>query len=432
MSDFLSDNQENVCPSEKRLSLKQVEESINEINVEVEFKKIKSLSKLDNRDANSSIVIPKENLTGLISRLASLSKLDCRKECSTGNTSQTTTCHPESNKNLTKSKKHRDTMLLDQRLNIQEILNDKNSLLLTEDNILERSDMSRDDHLLKMSDKKGEIPNINNFHNMSFSLDEPIEVNLTESNLPNDLKLSNQFDTFKKKLNSRNDETPSTSRFTDKYKSSPKKNFKTEANTPKKISLKKKLNTSIREQSLKPKNNLETKSTVLNSLKNSINSKSKSPVGFKNVNPFATSRVTFTPNSKLKLSNNKKPTTNIKKPVPPFGSDKKFTKPSPLLKQNTLNTSINRSYSKNTKPFGEGSRNLKSVNSSRLDTLNTSMSKKKKKSETLISHSSMHSTEFNVIEEYDYHKILTELRAIFGENLEFFDENSKYNFYFKL
>jgi hypothetical protein len=34
-------------------------------------------------------------------------------------------------------------------------------------------------------------------------------------------------------------------------------------------------------------------------------------------------------------------------------------------------------------------------------------------------------TDFNIIEEYDYSKILLDLKAIFGDNLEFFDENSK-------
>ena len=37
----------------------------------------------------------------------------------------------------------------------------------------------------------------------------------------------------------------------------------------------------------------------------------------------------------------------------------------------------------------------------------------------------MKSSEINVIEEYDYSKILLELRAIFGDELELFDENCK-------
>ena len=143
-----------------------------------------------------------------MSRLASLSKLDSKKECSTGNTSHTTTCKPDSNKNLTKNNKiYRDTVFIDQQLNVHEILNDKKILLLTEDNFLEKSDISKDDPLLKLSEKKEEIPGSNNYQNLSFSLDEQLE-NVSENNFPNELKLSNKFDTFNKKLNIKNKDAP--------------------------------------------------------------------------------------------------------------------------------------------------------------------------------------------------------------------------------
>jgi hypothetical protein len=436
MSDSLSEIQ-NTSIIERRISIKQVEENIHEVNIETDLKKMKSLNRFDKRDGHSShtyhssVLIPKENLTGLISRLASLSKLDCRKEgCSTGNTSNTTAGNPESQKNVTKSKKHRETVLLDQKLNIQEILNDKNSLLLTEENILERSDMSRDDHLLRMSDKKEYPPSINNFNNLSFSIDDQIDVQLTDNNInninPDQIRLSQQFETFnKKKPVPRNEEGHLTNRLS---KNSPiKKNAKTDSKIPvlKTNNLKYPFSSS-RDQSLKPKNNLDSKSTILKNGKSVINSKSKSPLSNKISNPFSSSRTTFTPNAKLKTSEKKNVMTkNLKdSKISPF-NEKKVFKPKPNI-SNTLNKSINRSTSNNKKGFLDNSKNLNTLNSSRLDTLNTSISKKHKKNESLINHSSMLSSEFNVIEEYDYHKILTELRAIFGEDLEFFDENSMF------
>jgi hypothetical protein len=436
MSDSLSENQE-TSSIERRISIKMVEENIHEVNIETDLKKIKSLNKLDTRDnssSHSSAFIPKEKLTGLISRLASLSKLDCRKEgCSTGNTSNNTTSIHELQKIAPKSKKHRETVLLDQKLNIQEILNDKNSLLLTEDNILERSDMSRDDHLLRMSDKKEYPQSINNFNNLSFSIDDQIDVQLTDNNInPDTNRLSHQFDTFSKKKGITKKEDGNlthipniTNRLTTNSKNTPvKKNPKTESKIPiMKTNLKNPFGSS-RDQSLKPKCNLDSKSTILKNGKAIINSKSKSPISVKNSNPFSSSRTTFTPNVKFKTNDKKNPVSNNTK-VSPFTSDKKgIYKPFKPNTSNTLNKSINRSTSNNNKGFFENSKNLNTLNSSRLDTLNTSISKKNKKNETLINHSSMLSSEFNVIEEYDYHKILTELRAIFGEDLEFFDENS--------
>jgi hypothetical protein len=465
----------------RRISTRDIEESLIVPESELKRHKVNSLSRLGEGEKNP-IIIPKENLNSFFNRLASVSKFNSQKPRESKLTNELIQVHENNNSNPNpnlmkqsdttqkKTTKQRDTQMLDARFNVNEILNDQNKLLLTEENILEKStDSSKENDVLNIKE---------NNHNLSFSMDENIDINFAENNFKNDLKLSQGFDTFdknsKKPVTSR---TPSTNAknnnlaVNNKLKkiipikevnkppviTSRNKNVNLLVSgknsiTPKSFNLPNKKTSGL--SSLDSSTNTTTKST-LNSFsvtKPVGGAKSKSPTYTKqNLSPnfktLSTTRPSLSPNFK------KQDILNKNKNVSPMNSMVKNKNPVGFITK--INPQSNQSSSNNKKDFNvtnfntklnETMRNNNTMipNKSKKDVLNTSSSvysKKTSDSSKNLSKSfhnrrssqgvtdrktSFINTEFNVIEEYDYSKILNELRAIFGEDLEFFDENSNY------
>ena len=336
--------------------------------------------------------------------------------------------------------------------------------MLTEENLLKIShDFLRDNEIINLPEN----------NNLSFSIDENIEVNLVENNnlnLKSQPKITNnlnQFDTFNKSplkkienktpKNISNISTP-TSRVNKLKLSENEKGMALMKKLPNKSVTSKTikintLNNQINNKLTVNRNrvinldastsNATTKSTLNSNFKNS---KMKSPINIKqsqeNIKAFTASRPANTVYKKPIISKMSiTPLTSAKKKNDPMSFINKFNlnKSTISSKDNKNNSMINKTHDKTRKS------NSTLTSRSKKDILNTSsafskkandsnknlmksfdLSNKRKSSLVAEKKKALLISEFNVIEEYDYSKILIELRAIFGEDLEYFDENSKY------
>lgn len=483
----LSESIVNEIPA-RRISTKEIGESLIVPESDLKKHKVNSLSRLVETDKNP-IIIPKENLNSFFNRLASVSKFNSQKTRESNVSNELIKENETTAVNSIPVMKHfdlthkkstkRDTQMLDARFNVNEILNDQNKLLLTEENILEKSlDSSKENNVLNNDIKE-------NRHNLSFSMDENIDINFVENNLRNDLRLSGGFDTFDK-----NSKKPVTARI---ISTNVKNNNPLNYNKINKIAPIKEVNKQSLVTSRNTKNAIQGKFNItpkslnlqdkkisaLNSLDSSINTttkstlnsfsmmsgkqnlaKSKSPTftkqnlspSFKDSKGLSTTRPSLSPNFKKQDLLNK----NKNVSVSPMNSSIKSKIPvnfhnkiNPPLNQSNVSYQKNTAISKFNSKIPETKRNNKNNNTiipnrSKKDVLNTSSSaysrinteSTKNLSKSFHARRSSQgvtdrktsllngNSEFNVIEEYDYSKILSELRAIFGEDLEFFDESS--------
>jgi hypothetical protein len=354
------------------LNKKDLEESLKMNQSELK-KNNNSFTKLHNFASN--LIIPKENMTNFFNRLASSKKLPDLMPAQ---------------KLESKISKHRDTALLDATLNVNEILNEKYKNLLSEENIADKF----------LSFKEPEICNFSENPNLNFSIDENICENITYKETKTEAK-ENKSTLYCKKLslktdnNTLNNEQPKLKLTT--IKKSTGNNIKAKLNTPIK-------NTLVKSSNQKIKN--ENSINVLNKKINVNKTNATKPINSKFLvkTPMKSNKINiFTPKA------NKKETNSI-------------------LKSNFSSTiSNNKSFnskSLNTSAFNE-KKNSKDFNSSISYSKKPSAKLDFPKRNSGGDRKSFLSAEFNVIEEYDYLKILNELRQIFGEELEYFDENSK-------
>jgi hypothetical protein len=357
----------------------------------------------------NSFRLPKENMNNFFYKLQSASKLKILKAKEDKQEEvEIIQENPKKQERVLVNHKHslikpRNTALLDEKMNVMEILKDKDNLLITDSNMITEnySDSSKDEINLGEKDLFNKI-SMTDFKNSSMD----------------DLK-SEDFSTFHKKVGINKERILNLNELG-------KAVYSAADNSLKKIAAEKSNNKKPPNTSRKSVNKQLTKSTDMSFNKNNISKESNT----------ASTSTKFSLGSKGKAS--KTPvTSSTKKVINPF-----TVKLTNNKVQNTVRavTPVNVTRTQT----------LKSRNNSQTKNFTTSSSIKSKspivKKETTrigISHSSrgsetsiinyrtkyeanLQSTLYNTIDEYDYSKILVELKQIFGDNLELFDEHSNF------
>ena len=404
-------------------------------NMDHFFGRLQSASKLKIiKSENISITYNKEerkqtpdtNNTNVHKINSNTSNTKSNKSNNTANTLKNTKSSNYNNYKAITSRGQRDTITLDQKLNVLEVLNERNNLLITESNE-NNSDSSREESNHKYSldcnflHKTSLDKNINEFNFRKFEqgfshyenyqtydnfmvsnkkekLNEKIstlnelgrKVNAIAFNSINNTSTSQNFTNNNKKI------TPNTgtSRHSKMTKSTDMSSIKSSMNsesisgsTSSKIASRIKnkvasLNPPVKVPQIAKK--LPFSSKILDSSLKDSNTKSKTPTRTFTPVLERAKNIINNPNKKVYLSSNTSVNTskiikNVKNPIQ--------TKEQKFKLSQTSN--INDSYS---------------VNKSKYETVTLPL-----KSQNL--------------DEYDYSKILIELKSIFGENLENFDEN---------
>ena len=320
----------------------------------------------------------------------------------------------------------RDTIILDQKLNVLEVLNERNNLLITESNE-NNSDSSREESNnkyplnLNYLHKASLDKNINEFNFRKFEKGFSQHENyLTYDNFMN----SNKKEGLNEKISTLND----LGRKVNAIAFNSTKNTYTSQNFN--INNKKILTNTGTSRHSKM-----TKSTDMSSIKSSINSESISGSASSKINSRIKNKVaSLNPPSKGPHIAKKVPFTskNLDSKLKDSHANSKTPKRTftPVIER-TKNIIISNS---NKKVYLS---NKTSVNTSKIiSDKNYIQNKEQKFRPSLTSNKddsySINKSKFDTVtlpirsenlDEYDYSKILVELKSIFGENLEHFDEN---------
>jgi hypothetical protein len=464
---LLTDNIEQI--PESIYKIKEIEGNIEFLSKEeMDHSKIKnnSLSRL--KETINPILIPKENLNNFFTKLASVSRLNT---INLNNTRPEKKGEEKYNKLILKMMKNkRETALLDEKLNIHEILQDKSHLLLTEDNIaLENSlESSKDEYIGQIQKSITESNHVDLLNFDTFNQDSKELFNKRNDLSKMKLKCITQNPILQEDKNYTMKDNPNNTKFK-KTKQTNSASTKVSTESTKKIKEINSKNTipidkkdPLKQNNLLTAGNITTKYNI-NPMKikrknispinkfnasSSLKPISRDSIGNSNanVNTNGNNSVQKTNQSGIKKSNNLSISSNI---------STKITSKSPIVKINKTpikqsNENRDSSIKKNRVAFIKNKNNISvnfseafsSVNSanSKKDILNSSIltnkkngsikslnSIKKKASPSRYEYDARLTNDMNTIEEYEYSKILMELRAIFGDELQFFDENSKLN-----
>lgn len=340
--------------------------------------RVKSMKHLK-EETTKQVMIPKISLNNFFERLASVKSIPKNKpnlndetkpisskpEINTENEklNQKTPSHTDNIKNI------RDTALLDAHFNIEEILNDKNNMLLTDAMVIldQSSCLSKND---SFCDDSGSV-------NKNYFMDS-----------------ANLFEVKQRKSS-------------DEYYH---------------------LSAKVRKDSLNKNNNSK------NNKSESFGSPSKYSINNKSNALYTPQNKTATSSPGIKKIINKSPNDTIKlkalSKTPAVKSKRADSIRSTIPKLRENSTTGNSFYSKRSsssfnnpeekKPFAR-----KPIIKANTQNINSSTAANKRRSVSTINDKTKNTSNqcLGEIEEYDYSKILIELKAIFGENLELFDEN---------
>lgn len=436
-SEFVS-NQSN---SHTDLTHKVSKENINGFPSKIESaNKLKTIKVLceDNTDITENKEIPfqpNDNFieNNLIYDLNAFDKQDKRNYTAT--TIKNTKISNSSSTKPIKNKAHRETVLLDERFNVLEILNDKNNLLITEsnENYIDSSIEETNDKFILNNYNNNQV-NVNmteyQLHKLEDSFN-PLENNPTYDNFVS----PNKMDFLKEKMITLNDLGRKVNHITIDYFKKNTINSQNFQSNNKKTLPPAKLN----------KHTRVTKSSDMSSNKSSINPHNPTGSSFNKLSQKSKNKVSSSIPSNKGITqktpvagniDHKNFNTTIKKinttsktpprtftPITSSRTSKIISKDS-LIKNTMISAKKPQTSTKiiQNKKYG-----LPQVKDQKNKTSNVAI----KRNDTHISNKNKCDISINkqftteIIDEYDYSKIMTELKSIFGENLENFDENCK-------